>query len=469
MSDEVYDVGYATGAATAALLNQRHNNGSDPKEITFTIRPDLSQIEKDKDKPNLGKLFPQTGNATDPKFPANNDGFGAPGSNDDAARAERRSRLEGLGAVFGERVVIRGNPPSDAAGDAPVLDPTKGLGNASLVEQINQDLQAQQQELLLAQAAPAIPAGSGIAFPSGGAGALASPLLIPFSVVLIWLAGSQDVADATLDNIPAEQLAQMQALMALAGAQNDTLGGRLVYEQSADGFFQAVSTETREPVIGRGGQILNPELLTALTMGYLGNAEVGDAIPGVIRLPSNVFAVGQTDPASGAYGQAREINRRGNPGDLLVVVDFVLRHGEAAEAAQGFVRGGFPDLVTELLNLVGIGVIPPNTDVNEILRRSGIEVPEALGQLLTTAATSGSPEVFIGRLEDLTTNVLPNVTIHRHENPALPPITIDVTAESVGYEVQRFDGDPEDNRNAVPPDAGPNYGILRFVPPEEFQ
>lgn len=474
MSDVVYDVGFATGAALAGILTRRQSDGHDPKEIAFTIRPDLSQIEKDKDKPNLGKLFPQNGAEFSPQFPVDNGGFGIPGPNDDAARAERRARLEGAGAVFGERVVIQGNPPSGAAGDAPDPELTKGLGGASAVDQINRDLQLLRHEndLLLAQAAPAIQAGSGVLIQSGaGVSSLGSAVLsffsIPFSSIMIWLARTPGVADATLDNIPPEQLAQMQARMAHAAAEDQTFNGRLIYEQGADGFLQAVSRQTGEVVIGPGGEILAPELLAAITQDYLGRIITGSRIPGVPRsVGTNVVHIGEDPPDFDYHAEASRYNRESSRRDIFVVVEFLAN----GTRSLGYMWGQLGEIVEGLLNLASIGSIPENTNVNEMLRRSGIELPEAVGQLLTTAAMSVSPEDFIGRYENITTNVLPNteVTI-RNEDYGVPPITIDVEAEVLERIVEGPEHDPSDIRNVVPPDAGPNFGILRFVPSTELE
>ena len=122
--------------------------------MDFNIDLDFSQVDKDKNKPNQGKLFLENDNGIDPGFHVDDGGVVVPGPTDDVARSERRKRNESLGFVYQDRVVVEGNPGSDSAsGDAPIHEPTKGLGDASVVDQINQDLQAQQQELL-AQAAP---------------------------------------------------------------------------------------------------------------------------------------------------------------------------------------------------------------------------------------------------------------------------------------------------------------------------
>jgi len=461
MPDYVFNVGYATGTALADILNRRQNNEPDPKEIVVKTGPDLSQIEKDKDKPNLGKLFPDPDEGVDPDHQVNPETIAisvAEGVIGTVPVFDERKLRDRGGMQLGEEIIFTiGGEPSEEN-----LDPAKGLGGASAVDQINQDLH-------FAQAAPAVQAGAGIASQSGagglsafGAGVLQF-LSVPFSSIMIWLAGTQDVADATLDNIPPEQLAQIQARMAHAAGHDDTLGGRLVFEQGADGFLRASDAETGEVVVGPDGQILSPELLTALTLGYLGQAEWGDPIPGVTRLPSNIFTVGQSDPMTTALNQAREINRQGNLGDLLVVVDVVLRNGESA---QGFIRGGFDHLVEELVNLAGIGMLPENTSVDEILRRSGIESTGQLTELLTSIATSGiSPEAFVSQIAEISQALQSAVNVERPDDGALPPITIDIEAEEVpgSWEVER--PGPGDQPPQVAPDQRPPFdGHFRITP-----
>jgi len=473
MSGNGYDVGFATGEALAAIANQQKNNGNDPKQMDFNIDLDFSQVDKDKNKPNQGKLFLENDNGIDPGFHVDDGGVVVPGPTDDVARSERRKRNESLGFVYQDRVVVEGNPGSDSAsGDAPIHEPTKGLGDASVVDQINQDLQAQQQELL-AQAAPAIQAGAGLTLQSGagglsafGAGAL-STLAIPFSTLLILLAGTQDAAAPTLDQISPEELARVQARMANAEISGDTLGGRLVFKQGADGFLRASEATTGEVVVGPDGQIVNPQLLVSLTQGYLGNIAHGDPIPGVTRLPSNVFHIGQSDVVRPeVFVQAQENNHQGDLGDILVVVPSILPDGTQV---VGFMRGGFNQLVEELINLAGIGALPANTSIDEIFRLSGIELSSELGQILTTISDSVSVADFAAQVNHLSTDILPHATqIGRHEDPALPPITIDVEAKVIGSEVERPEHDPNDIRNAAPDSAGPEYGILRFIPGSEL-
>jgi hypothetical protein len=479
MANDVYDVGYLAGRATAALINlDKGSTGSKEPVGGFPLDssvsgPDLTQVEKEK-LTTVGKetVF-DPGRQTNPSFQIHPDSIIQAVDKGDAKRIDGRSILERLGARIGESVIVAGSQKPDPAPEGVIeLHPTKGLGDPSPVDLINQDLQNwQQSEQVVAQAAPAVQAGAGVTLQSGAGGlsGLAGPVLsflsVPFSSIMIWLAGTQDVADATLDNISPEQLAQVQERMAHAARHDETLGGRLVFELGADGFLRASDAETGEVVVGPDGQILSPELLTALTLGYLGQAEWGDPIPGVTRLPSNIFTVGQSDPMTTAFDQAREINRQGNFGDLLVVVDLVLRNGESA---QGFIRGGFDHLVGELLNLAGIGMLPENTSAEEILRRSGIELSAELGQLLTTIAVAGgSADDFARQLENLSTNILPRATIiEPRDDRALPEVSIDVTAEVIEREIER---DPNDIRNAVPPDADSSYGILRFIPQDELK
>ena len=80
-------------------------------------------------------------------------------------------------------------------------------------------------------------------------------------------------------------------------------------------------------------------------------------------------------------------NRQGDLGDILVVVPSILPDGTQV---VGFMRGGFNQLVEELINLAGIGALPANTSIDEIFRLSGIELSSELGQILTTISDSVS-------------------------------------------------------------------------------
>jgi len=371
MPDYVFNVGYATGTALADILNRRQNNEPDPKEIIANAGPDLSQIEKDKDKPNLGKLFPDPDEGVDPDYEVNLETIAisvAEGVVGTVPVFDERKLRDRDGMELGEEITFTiGGEPSEED-----LDPTKGLGGASAVDQINQDLH-------FAQAEATFPAGAGAAGGTqAGSGLLSkffagvgSFLSIPLATIAMLLYRTPSAADGTLDGLPPEYQAQLQQRLERAQLEGDSLGGSLVITRSAEGSLEVTDSQTGQTVIGADGQVLDPEALSGLLLGIYTGLSYGDPVPG-LTLPSNII---NSDPAPDTeamvFGMAREHNAGAGIGDRLVVLELLFPDGSQQRA---FVRGGMPELMADILRFELGGLLPEGVTAHDIFARSGIDL-----------------------------------------------------------------------------------------------
>lgn len=362
MSDWIEEVGHATGRQTAELV-------TNPRDNDF-----LLQINK---KPKVGdKSFPDHNlgaHVFETRRRPVNEAIAENGSEEPSTRRSSLRELPGF-TVTG-RVVIPAEEPRFANTDvAPPVEPdpfAKGLGDPSAVELINQELQLAQVEATFpagAGAAGGAPAGSGLL--SKFFAGVGSFFLIPLTTVFMLLYRTPSTADSTLDGLPPEYQAQLQQRLALAQLEGETLGGSLVITRGAEGLLEVTDLETGQPVIGAGGQVLDPVALSGLLLGIYTGLSNGDPVPG-LTLPSNIINIDPVpDTQAVAFGMAREHNAEAPIGDSLVVLDLRLPDG----LQRAFVRGGMPELMANILRFERGGLLPEGMTAHDIFERSGIDL-----------------------------------------------------------------------------------------------
>jgi hypothetical protein len=365
MSDLVEEIGRAAGQQTADLISARNNN-----DFRFEI------IKKPKvgDK-SLPENFFESHVFETRRRPVNP---AATENQSDTPSTGGRSILERLGARIGESVIVAGNQKPDPVPEGVIEPPpTKGLGDPSAVDLINQDLQ-------LAQAEAAIPAGAGAGTATGSGGlakilaAFGSFLSIPFTTAMLFFYRPESVADSTLEGLPPELQAQLQARLELELQEGGELGSGLVITRSAEGLLEVTSSQTGQPVIGANGQVLDQQALTALVQGFYSDIEYGDPVPG-LTLPSNIITFGPFSGVESAeFNQVRQHNASAGVGDRMVILQAT---SPAGEQYRAIVRGGIPELMANLLQFELQGLLPEGMTALETFVRSGIDLAAERGAI----------------------------------------------------------------------------------------
>ncbi|MCC5976977.1 MAG: hypothetical protein JJU21_02845 [Salinarimonas sp.] len=218
-------------------------------------------------------------------------------------------------------------------------------------------------------AAPATFGGGG-AFTLSGAGLAGFAWLV---VLVNEAVNPQHAAAPTLDD-PA-----VQAMLQQMYEDGETFNGEITFQLNSEGeVTAALNANTRAVIISvaEGSLAANPDALPeSITRSSPEAWDLGidDPLPG-LSLPSNILAINPPEnPEASAFERARTLNAEGAIGDMLLVLDLV---GPNGDVYRGFVRGGLPELMAELLVADSLGLLPAGMSVLDMLARSGIVLAE---------------------------------------------------------------------------------------------